>query len=406
MRLYARSEYGTSRFDCNPFPNKNLDSYKRFVLKPFISSWSEAGIEDQVCASIATQINVDFVASRPVIVYLNGEYWGIYFLQERIDDRYLEDNFNMNAAYVDIIENWSGVASEGNNTDFLAFMEYVNDHNLEEETSYNYVASRMDIQNFIDYQLYEIFIANYDWPSNNMKCWKMRTSAGKWRWIFFDGDAALSYAPFPGFSHALNTGNEPWPTNFKSTLLLRKLLANEGFKADFFSRLGVLLNNQLHPDETVIVVQNAMDEIRMEVPNQSQRFREPTDINSWEQAAEVVTEFLALRSCIVQEQAEEIFHLIINVEHCDPPDEAIADFKLYPNPNRGSFTLLFHSEQEAMVAVDVIDITGKRVVKMQETAQNGNNHIRFSMDRLNPGYYIVQLHSANGVHTQKMMVID
>lgn len=406
MRLYARSEYGKSRFDYAAFADKKLDSYKRLVLKPFISSWSEAGIEDPVCASMAIEFDVDFIASRPVVVYLNGEYWGIYFLQERIDDRYLEDNFNMHVDDVDLIESWSGAASEGNNADFLAFMEYVANQDLEEQTSYNYVASQMDIQNFIDYQLFEIFIANYDWPSNNMKCWKRRASGGKWRWIFFDGDAALSYVPFPGFSHALNTGNEPWPTNFESTLLLRKLLENENFKDSFLSRLGVLMNNQLEPDKTVIIAENAADAIRTEVANQSQRFNEPTDVNSWEEAALVVTDFLAQRSCIVRDQAEELFQRIIGVRHCDPPIETIADFHLYPNPNPGSFTVLFHSNQDAIATVDVIDISGKQIIQMRETVHKGNNYIGFSMDQLNPGYYIVQLHTPDAAYTQKMMVLD
>jgi len=208
MRLYARSEYGTSYFEHAFFEDKPIDRYKRLVLKPFMASWSKAGIEDYVTLEIARNLNVDMVGAKPVVVYLNGEYWGVYFLQERIDHRYIEANHGVACDNVDLMGNWSGMIEYGENKDFLALTSFIENNDLRIFSNYEIVSNWMDIENFIDYQLFEIFIANEDWPANNMKCWKERDSDGKWRWIYFDGDAALQKPKSDHFSQALSTSGE------------------------------------------------------------------------------------------------------------------------------------------------------------------------------------------------------
>lgn len=72
-----------------------------------------SGIQDYICSQAAIDLGLESGLSRPVVLYLNGEYWGIYFLQEKMDERYLEDHFNTNLNHCMIVGNWYGVITHG-----------------------------------------------------------------------------------------------------------------------------------------------------------------------------------------------------------------------------------------------------------------------------------------------------
>jgi hypothetical protein len=200
IRLYAREDYGEPYFNHPFFDDKPIAQYKRLVLKPFSASWTQSGIEDYITLKMARNLNLDWLATKAVVVYINGEYWGIYYLQERIDDRYIEANHGVEPEKVDLMGNWSGMTEYGDNKDFLALYDFIENNDLSIGANYETVSNWMDIDNFIDYQLFEIFIDNYDWPANNMKCWRERDSDAKWRWIYYDGDAALNKYRSDSFS--------------------------------------------------------------------------------------------------------------------------------------------------------------------------------------------------------------
>ena len=103
MKLYAREAYGKKRFEHRFFDNLPLNSFKHLVLKPFAASWNDTGVNDHISNQIAAQLNVESLASRPVVLYLNGEYWGIYYIHERPDERYLEDHFDVDITKVNLL---------------------------------------------------------------------------------------------------------------------------------------------------------------------------------------------------------------------------------------------------------------------------------------------------------------
>jgi hypothetical protein len=80
---------------------------------------------------------------------------------------------------------------EGDSRHYQALLTYIRNHDLTQDAHYLYVASQIDISNFIDYQISQLFLANWDWPDNNVRFWRPRTAEGKWRWVFFDCDACM-----------------------------------------------------------------------------------------------------------------------------------------------------------------------------------------------------------------------
>jgi hypothetical protein len=391
MRLYARDEYGASYFEHPFFEDKPIVNYKRLVLKPFYASWSQTGIEDYVSLKMARNLNVDHVGTQAVVVYLNGEYWGIYYLQERIDSRYIEGNYGVERDMVDLIGNWHGMIEYGENKDFLALYDFIEQHDLGIGSNYETVSKWMDIDNFIDYQLFEIYIANADWPGNNMKCWRERDSEGKWRWIYFDGDAALQNYKFDGFSQALKTSGYGYPTKSTATLFLWKLLENDGFKSQFLNRLQELLNNQLSYSGTNPIYQEAIENMSSEIQRQINRFSFPNDYDRWYNKVLKTKEFLTMRNCIIANQVSKVFNERITVGNCNYEEVAVTELGLYPNPNHGEFTITFYSSEAAPAYIKIHNPLGREVASFNQVIPKGENTLTYHLKDIPNGLLFVSV---------------
>lgn len=398
LRLYARSEYGQSRFNHAIFSEKPINSYKRLVMRPFMSSWSENGIDDILSNRLAAGLETDFVASRLVAVYINGEFWGIYTMQERPDERFIQDNYDISPSDVDIISAWWGEVANGNNTAWFDLYDSMEAADLSDAEQYAAMTERIDIDNFIDYQLLQIFTANYDWPANNMRCWRDPAPDGKWRWVFFDGDAGLQTCDFPGFDHATSTSDQGWPTNAQSTLFLRRLLENEEFEALFLQRLEALLNSQFSPAQTVPLFDQLRADIEFEVVHQFQRFGFPQSEAFWAEKMTSCLDFLHCRQCEMVQQTEAFFGVILHVPQCMTGSTAALkdqSMALFPNPNNGIFRIETSENLTDHFSALVHDMTGRKlpVSKWREN----DRMLKIDASGLPSGIYTVRVQTIRGI---------
>jgi hypothetical protein len=398
MRLYARSEYGQSRFNHAVFPEKSIDSFKRFILRPFMSSWSQNGIDDILSNRLAVGLETDFMGSRTVAVYINGEFWGIYTMQERPDERYLEDNHGIDRDDVDIISAWWGEESHGDNTAWFDLYNSMEAANLSDSDQYAAMTDRIDIANFIDYQLLQIFIANYDWPANNMRCWFDRTPGGQWRWIFFDGDAGLQTCDFQGFEHATSTSDQGWPTNAQSTLFLRRFLENPDFLDLFIERAEMLLNTRFAAAQSTPLFDEIRADIEDEVPLQLARFGFPESMELWNARMESCHDFLHCRPCGMVEQMEAFFGVTVHVPQCligiSTASTTLSSLHLSPNPNEGVFRVDNVDSFSENVDVTIHDMTGRSLptTVWKEDVQT----LKVDASALPAGFYVVRIGGGSG----------
>ena len=138
---------------------------------------------------------------------------------------------------------------QGSNTSYNELIDYVSNNSLSVQSNYDYVASQVDIDNIITYQIAQIYFDNTDWPGNNIKFWNSPET--KWRWILYDTDFAFG-RPWEGssaytndtLSFALNPNGPGWPNPPWSTLLMRKLMENTQFKNQFINQLADEMNGR------------------------------------------------------------------------------------------------------------------------------------------------------------------
>ena len=390
MKIYAREEYGKKRFLFPFFENLADTSFKHLVFKPFTASWSQSGVNDHISNQIAARLDLETLASRPVALYLNGEYWGIYYIHEKPDERYLETHCHADIDEVNLIEGWLGECEAGNNFGFLELYDYIASHDLSEPEAYAYVESKIDIKNFIDYQIFEIFSANLDWPVNNMRCWQ--EGNGKWRWIFFDGDIGFINKEFDGFANATYDGPSGYPSSSTSTLFLRKLLENETFKVEFLNRYRQLLRSAFAYETTKPLKDKAFETLKGEIPNQVARFHNPDSLQLWELHMDGIDAFLSLREGFVLAQMQERFLA---------DDFSLSIDALYPTPTQSEIHIQTNLDKTALAHIQIIELNGRVRLSMEQTFGAGISEFVLPI-HLPAGIYVIMV----GQTTRKFIVIN
>ena len=391
LKIYAREEYGKKRFKHRFFDTTTINSFKHLILKPFSTLWPCSGVQDYVANRVAVQMGLEASNSRPVVVYLNGEYWGVYFLQEKLDDHYLEDHFGVEPEQCNIIcgngldgetWEWNVEVESGDGSGFEQMMDWLEDADLSDSTNYAYISNLVDIDNFIDYQILETFIANTDWPANNARCWQIDDS--KWRFAFFDGDATMLEKDYDVFANATYVADNQWHTGVKSTLLFRRLLENNDFKLRFSNRVNELCISVLQNNSTTAILDGIVQDLRLEVPNQIARFGYPENMHYWNWACSLSRDFLVNRVADYQKFCEN-FEPLKAHDYQSNTD----DFVLYPNPTEDVVHIMMLDGRSRETSFLLCDAMG-RVILGGKSYLSACQEIVLGSE-LRSGVYIVKI---------------
>lgn len=192
LALYARKEYGKGSFDYKVFKDKPIEKFEALVLRNGGNDWGQAMVRDGLTSTLIRDMDIDRQAFQPVVVYLNGEYWGIQDIREKINPDYLYENHFVNPDNVNLLVLNASII-EGSNTAYNQIITYLNSNTLENDQNYQQVKSKININNYIQYQLTQVYIDNRDWPGNNTKFWNTNDPGSLWRWIIYDTDFGFGF---------------------------------------------------------------------------------------------------------------------------------------------------------------------------------------------------------------------
>ena len=385
--LYAREEYGKKRIHYRLFETTPLESFKRLTLRPYMSAWNGSGCKDYLCNRIVEPLDVESLSSRPCVLFINGEYWGIYYVEEKPDEHYLADHLGVDKDHVTIIKEW--VETEcGDPANFNALYAWMAQADLSDEEQYAYAEAQIDIHSFIDYFIFEIFVENLDWPATNLRCWQ--EGDGKWRWIFYDGDGCLEEQGFDAFANAVYEGDATWPSSRRATLFFRKLLENDHFKEQFASRFNELAVTVFDYQNTKPFFDYIKQALRFEVPNQTERFNSPSSFSTWEwYCMAVINAFLSSRPSAILEQMNEF----LSVE-----EPTVAVLQCFPNPFTEEIHINMASDVFGAKGIGIYDMMGREVFSVPCLVTEGQNEITL-YPKLSPGIYVLKV----GNHTQRIV---
>lgn len=272
LRLYARADYGKKNFKYAVFgeeykndAGETMDKFKKLVLRAGGNCAFTSKFNDAFWQSLLRDTAVETKQSRPCVVYINGEYWGLYVLEEDYTDDYFEDLHGVNkdnvVVYKGDAESYEigyeldeGEIPEGESVDYyfkdlLAFFE--SHENLKSQKDYDEFTKLVDPDSVLDYFAVQSWINNkWDWPGKNWSMWRTTVTEegnpygdNRWRFMFYDvefggvsggGDARTNTIKEDNYQ---TLGLLDMNTENPAVLCFAYLMTNEDFQNKFYDRL-------------------------------------------------------------------------------------------------------------------------------------------------------------------------
>ncbi|MDO4563905.1 MAG: CotH kinase family protein [Clostridia bacterium] len=301
LRLNPRSKYGSAKIE-NTFLETAAKNYGKLLMRNGGQGPNHMGFDD-ICGTFMKAAGATSQSYEHCIVFIDGEYWGIYSLKETADADALEANYHLPKEMFCVLETSGGVV-DGHSSDSKYFKELVvyaqqNDMNLEEH--YRYISERVDLDDLATHFIVQSYMANTDWPHGNIKYWRLRTETpividdsvydGRWRWMLYDADctfgsrydatAAQSSFSYDALNNSINSNNP-------SSNLLKAMLTSDKYKAYFKQRIEDLMQGVLSPVEMEKVINDMDNKLKGEMYEHVVRWRYPAMATSLaERAAEI-----------------------------------------------------------------------------------------------------------------------
>jgi len=293
-----------------------ITTFDRLLLRNSGNDCGVSYIRDAYMQRVCAGLNVDTMASASTLVFLNGEFWGVYNIRERYSPEYVESHYGVDKENVAVIESdYSQVHTntyadyvvssgiEGDADPFNALTAYMKSHDLSDPEAYAYVCSQMDIDSFIDMWVTRLFFVARDWPENNIKVWRNRNPEDpsgfntKWHFTLLDMDMGLSFYDF-----TTEHENFFWAiTNSGSVCgqMMRDLLKNPDFKEQFILRYYEIVNDHLTADYLSAEFEAMVAERDPLMPLQDKRWNDSEfSIGAWNNAVSRIRSFVQNRQSI------------------------------------------------------------------------------------------------------------
>jgi len=379
LRIYTQDS-----ISFNFFPDKNISSYKRLILRTTDTHASTTLFKDELCSMIIKDLNIDYQSYLPLIVFVDGEYWGIHNLRERQDKFYVQNNFNTDPENIDMLE-FSLDADEeieGDKAEYDQLINFIETHDLSINENYLAVSEKIDIDNFIDYQISHIYFSNYDWPRNNVRTWKSKGPEGKWRFMFFDCDVCMIEDDYNHLFDFLS-GNEKYD---RHTLIFRSLLKNEQFKQLFVSIFFNYLNTVFSPSKLLPLVNEFEIRYSPMVQEHINRWHMPENFSIWSQNVQELKSFVVKRPLELFTQLTGLFGM---------------PFKIYPNPAISTLRLEVFGSSTANVQVFLYNALGNKI--MEGNLNDGISDLNLS--NVSSGLYYIRIIYGNMIFNEKITVL-
>jgi hypothetical protein len=324
FRLFFRREYGTPRLEYPLFADSVVASFEQLVLHNGGQDWAvpfsrESGgnwtlVRNSLLDALARQTGGYASHDQPVLLFLNGEPWGIYQVRERLDAQFLADYYGFEST--DIIKAPELVPGEvvraGDSEHWERLLQFVETHDLADPDNYAYVESQVDVANLIDYNILQIYAANADWPHHNVEQFRPREQGGRWHWLFWDCDCGFGAQTVPPDSQVetdvmrfVLEVDHP-RTGGRDVLLLRRLLETPVFRERFLSRAADLLNTTLSPESVVAQIDVLAAQLEPDILYEVTRWSGASD---WASSVEELRDFARRRPDYLRRQMAAAFGL-------------------------------------------------------------------------------------------------
>lgn len=293
------------------FHVKSRDQFQRLIFKaaandnyPFEPG---AHIRDAYIHTLShlAELHLDERTNESCVVYLNGQYWGVYEYREKVDDiDFTEEYYDQPRHFVDFLKTWGGTWEEyGDGADWYDLVNFCTTQDMTVPANYEYVVSQLNPMSLIDYFVLNSYVVTMDWLNWNTAWWRGRHPDGdakRWRYALWDNDA--SFGHYINYTGIPDTGPTADPCNPEGMgnvggqghiPVLNALLDNETFWNTYINRWADLGNTWFTCETMNAVLDSMVVVLEPEMPRQCQRWG--GTVAGWETELQQMRDFIDSR---------------------------------------------------------------------------------------------------------------
>ncbi len=283
FQLRFRSEYGAGKLVYPLFDGLDITEFHSLLLKGGSEDWGNAVMRDEMATAIVSgTTNLYTQAMKPVVLYLGGEYWGVYYLRERFSGDYVASHLGVSADSVEIAESSSGYTDNEINTNFQAIRDFVTSHDMTLAENYDYLTQQIDVMSLIDWYICRSYMGDHDIA--NIRRFRSDESDGKWRWMFYDLDWCFWENNTDAVSWILTSSGG-------DRALIRAVLQNDVGRDTFLRRYAELMGTVLNESYINSVIDSIVSQIASEMDRDRERWGR--SVSGWESAVQLLRDFVA-----------------------------------------------------------------------------------------------------------------
>jgi parallel beta-helix repeat protein len=315
LQVSLKGKYGDDFIVYQLF-RKPIASFSRIRFRNSGDAWATNLIADGLVEAMCDgQLNNATQAYRPVVIYLNGKYWGIQDMREQFDEQFFTSNFNVDPTTLNDVgttilppapghEGWE--VSEGAWDDYRNLMSLVKSADMADPATFGKIEALMDVNSFIDFICAEDYAVNVSW-GHNIELWRVENS--RWRWLLTDFDRAFISSKL-AINLFTNGGGGISGALMPKDTLFTTLINNPEFKRRFLQRFAAHLGSTFHPERMGSIIDSIAGILEPEMADHIDRWKDDEGIPSveaWQSEVESLKEFTDERPKIVFAQLEALF---------------------------------------------------------------------------------------------------
>ncbi|MFM9984012.1 MAG: CotH kinase family protein [Flavobacteriales bacterium] len=290
------------------FSTSDRPSYERLIFKAAANDnypySGGAHIRDSYVhqLSYAGGLYLDERKTEWCIVYINGDYWGVYDVREKVDDiDYTDYYYDQPDGFVDFIKTWGGTWNEyGSATDWNDLVAFITSNDMTDQANYDYVLTQYNTMSLIDYFILNGYVVCTDWLNWNTAWWRGRHPDGdakRWRYALWDDDATFGH--YVNYTGVPSTDPSADPCQIENmgdvggqghVPVLNALFNNQDFLADYVQRYATLSNSIFSCDRMIEVLDSMALMIEPEMQRQTDRWG--GNFAEWQGNVQAIRDFI------------------------------------------------------------------------------------------------------------------
>jgi len=282
FQLRFRSDYGVGKLEYPLFEDRDIQTYDSLLLKGGSEDHYVAMMRDELFTGIANGTTELYTqAMKPVVLYLGGRYWGVYYLRERFSDEYVASHMDVSPESVDIVYSTAAYTQCGDNTEFRALRDYAMYNDMSLPENYKYVTDRIDVISLMDWYICRSYVADNDIA--NIRRFRSSEGDGKWRWMYFDLDWGFSFIDYYPLHNIIDRYGA-------DNTLISAVLRNKEGRDTFLKRYAELMETVLNEEYIVGYIDSLVAQIDSEMPNDRERWY--TSYDKWQAEVQELRDYV------------------------------------------------------------------------------------------------------------------